>query len=234
MKYLINADTALNTFKPAGNPFDCTIKFSQTHRRVRSVSLKNAQIPLGFYNIRAPYNTVTINGVGYTMSPGNYSASTFLNALNSAVTAAVGVFSIANATNLITFVPASGSATITTNVNPPDLGTLLGFSNAVTGSNITASNCYIINFDTYINVWMQNIGTSSLETTMCSFKIPLSGGPGTIIQWAEKSQNEARVCVTDSSVIVDRLIIKVLDRFGQPLNNNGLDWSFTLEVEADT
>ena len=40
--------------------------------------------------------------------------------------------------------------------------------------------------------------------------------------------------VTDSSNMVDRLVIQVLDRFGQPMVNNGLDWSMTLEIECDT
>ena len=69
---------------------------------------------------------------------------------------------------------------------------------------------------------------------MCSFKIPLTSGPGTILHWAENSQNPASVNVTDSSNMVDRIVIQVTDRFGQPLVNNGLDWSMTLEVECDT
>ena len=234
MKYQIHVDTAVNqTIKPTGDSFSCTVLLAQKHRRLRSVALKNAQIPVGFYNVRAPYNTITINGVGYTMPPGNYTGVQFLNALNSTVTAAVGTFSIAAANNLYTFVPASGSATITTNVPPavPALGNFLGFSNGVTGTYITATNSYITSFDTYLYIWIQNLATSSQETTRCTFKVPVTGG---IIQWADNSQNECIVPVTDSSAMVDRLIISVVDRFGNLLNNNGIDWSMTLEVDADT
>ena len=234
MKYQIHVDTGVNrTIKPTGDSFNCTVLLAQKHRRLRTVALKNAQIPVGFYNVRAPYNTITINGVGYTMPPGNYTGTQFLNALNSTVTAAVGTFSIAAATNLYTFVPASGSATITTNIPPsaPALGNLLGFSNAATGTYITASNSYITSFDTYINIWIQNLATSSQETTRCTFKVPVTGG---IIQWTDNSQNDCIVPVTDSSAMVDRLIISVVDRFGNLLNNNGIDWSMTLEVDADT
>jgi len=233
MKYLINIDTVNKT---GGDPFNCTVPLTQKHRRVRSVSLKNAQIPLGFYNIRAPYNTLVINGTPYVMSPGNYAGTAFLNALNSTVTNAVGVFSVAAATNLMTFVSSAGTANITTSPPGaiPSLGNFLGFSNGVSGTSITASNSYITNFDTYINIWLPNLGTSSQETTMCSFKIPLTSGPGTILHWAENSQNPASVNVTDSSNMVDRIVIQVTDRFGQPLVNNGLDWSMTLEVECDT
>jgi hypothetical protein len=40
--------------------------------------------------------------------------------------------------------------------------------------------------------------------------------------------------VTDRGVRLDRLNITVLDRYGNIINNNGIDWSFTLEIEADT
>jgi hypothetical protein len=232
MKYLVNIDTAN---KLSGDPFNCTVLLTQKHRRVRAVSLKNAQIPLGFYNVRAPYNTVTINGTGYTMSPGVYTGAAFLNALNSTVTNAVGVFSIAASTGLMTFVaPSTSNITTSPPGSLPTLGNLLGFSNGVTGTTITANNAYITNFDTYLNIWIQNFGTSSQETTQCTFKVPLSSGPGTIVQWSEYSQNPAYMTVTDSSNMVDRLVIQVLDRFGQPMVNNGLDWSMTLEIECDT
>jgi hypothetical protein len=35
-------------------------------------------------------------------------------------------------------------------------------------------------------------------------------------------------------IMFDRLDIQVRDRFGQQLNNNGIDWSFTIEIESDT
>ena len=53
------------------------------------------------------------------------------------------------------------------------------------------------------------------------------------MHWNESGQNICKIDVTDSSVIIDRLIITVTDRYGNILNNNGLDWSMTLEIEAD-
>ena len=54
------------------------------------------------------------------------------------------------------------------------------------------------------------------------------------MHWSENTQNRQLVEVTDRGVRLDRLNIQVLDRFGNLLNNNGLDWSFTIEIEADT
>jgi hypothetical protein len=224
--------------KTAGNPFDCVVMFTKPYRGFREVSLKNVQIPIGFYNVRAPYNSIIINGTTYTVSPGNYSAATFLGALNTAVTSSVGTFSIGPSTNIFQFTPASGSVTITTATitSRPSLGALLGFTNAQTATfpgSIIAPNSYIMNFDTYINIYIEKLGASSPESYKSTFKIPNNVASGGILHWAENSQDSQIIQVTDMSNRVDRLVIKVCDRFGEILNNNGIDWSFSLEVDCD-
>jgi hypothetical protein len=102
------------------------------------------------------------------------------------------------------------------------------------GTFITATNSYIINFDTYLNIWIENLGQSSLEPSQITFKLPLNVNSGGILQWTELSQFTQKVIVTDRGVRLDRLNITVLDRYGNIINNNGIDWSFTLEIEADT
>ena len=233
-KYLVNVDTVA---KQTGVPFNCTVLFTQHHRRVRAVSLKNAQSPVGFYNIRSPYNTFTANSTTYTVAPGNYTITGLMTTLSSST----GLTFANSYSNNTVSVTGSNAITVYTKPNPPDLGTLLGFSNATvsvsTGSNAsniaTSQACFNINPDMYINIWLQNIGTSSQETTQCSFKLPLNNVINGIMHWNESGQNICKIDVTDSSVIIDRLIITVTDRYGNILNNNGLDWSMTLEIEAD-
>jgi hypothetical protein len=58
-------------------------------------------------------------------------------------------------------------------------------------------------------------------------------GSGGIIQYTEGSNWAQKIDVTARADRVDRLIVTVVDRFGNILNNNGLDWSFTLEIDAD-
>ena len=229
----------LNTYpgQPAvnklnGNPFQCSIILGNRHRRIRSISLKNAQIPIGFYNIRAPYNTMNVNSIVYTLPPGNYSSASFLAAINTAIGNSVGVFAVGLATNSITFTSAVGAATM--NVTPLSTLSFLGFTNGQVGPFITATNSYIINFDTYLNIWIENLGQSSLEPSQITFKLPLNVNSGGILQWTELSQFTQKVIVTDHGVRLDRLNITVLDRYGNLMNNNGIDWSFTLEIEADT
>jgi hypothetical protein len=132
----------------------------------------------------------------------------------------------------MTFTSASGVVTFT--VTPLSLLAFLGFTNGQTGTFITATSSYIVNFDTYLNVWIENLGQSSLEPSQITFKIPINVSSGGIVQWTELSQFTQKVFVTDRGARLDRLNVTVLDRFGNILNNNGIDWSFTLEIEADT
>jgi hypothetical protein len=245
-KYQIHVDTASagtvetysgqvgqpSVLKQNGNPFQATIILGNRHRAVRSAILKDAQIPVGFYNVRAPYNTMNVNSVVYTITPSNYTLDTLTKALNNAVTNAVGTFSSSSVTNQFSF--ASNSGNVTMNVQPQTLLSFLGFTNGQVGTSITSTNSYIINFDTYISIWIQNIGTSSLDGQQITYKVPVTGGSGSIIQYTESSNWVQRVGVTDRSNRLDRLIVTVVDRFGNVINNNGLDWSFSLEIESDT
>jgi hypothetical protein len=221
-----------SVYKINGNPFQSVIILGNRHRTVRSVSLKDAQIPIGFYNIRAPYNTLNINSVTYTIPPGNYNITTLINALNSTITNSIGNFNSSSVTNQLQFVSTSGTVTFT--VTKVSLGAFLGFTNGQTGVSITGTNSYIVNFDTCLYVWISEVGTSSLDGQQITYKIPIPGGSGSIVQYTEGSAWNQKVMYTDRSNRLDRLTITVIDRFGNILNNNGLDWTFTLEIEADT
>jgi hypothetical protein len=221
--------------KNNGNPFDVMIRFQKPHSGINRLTLKNAQIPIGYYNIRAPYNTITFGSTTYTVSPGNYNSTTFLSALNSATTA-IGNWSYIPATNLMQFTSTSGTVTlvIPTGLTYPTLASLLGFvsTQTLTGTNLVSTNSYIINFDTYICIYIDNVGRPSIEPSKSTFKIPVDVPNGSILQWSENKQDEEYVDVKDQRSI-DRLIIAVYDRFGNVLNNNGLDWSFTIEMQSD-
>lgn len=248
--YQIHVDTSLASnvtnngtafvSKTGGNPFQCTITLGNRHRAVRQVALKNAQIPIGFYNVREPYNTFVYDGTTYTVAPGNY---TTLTALNGAATtpgttvSALGSFAVAAGdagTNILTFTPVSGSHTF----GAPAPNTLLSFlgytpTQTLSGTTIVSTYPYTLNWDTYISIWIENLGQSSLEPNQISFKIPLDAITGNVMYWSEGNQNTQVIDVTDRGVRLDRLNIVVLDRFRNILNNNGLDWSFSFDLVSD-
>jgi hypothetical protein len=82
----------------------------------------------------------------------------------------------------------------------------------------------------YISIWIENIGQSSLEPVQISFKIPLSGTLNNVMFWTEGVQHQQIIDVSDKCVRVDRLKVVVLDRFRNRLNNNGVDWSFSIDM----
>lgn len=248
--YEIQVDTI---HKTSGDPFQCTVYLSNTHRNVREIFLKSVTLPIGFYNIRVPYNTVTIDGSVYTLSPGNYPDQPSITSNLNAASTGVGSFSYQSNVNKYTFTSGGGSKTITTsspylwsgptfggvqnntsiNISPPSLGSLIGFSNAQSGSTIVATNAFQVPTDLYLKLYIPNIGTSSLENSMSTFTIPLDGTPnGSVMYW--NPPVPPSVVVTDKSVKIDKITISVIDRYGQQVINNGIDWSFTLGFCSDT
>jgi hypothetical protein len=223
--------------KVSGNPFQCQVLLGNRHRHLRSISLKNAQIPVNWYNVRAPYNTITINSTLYTITPGVYTQASFITAFNAAIS---GTLAIDGTTGIATITKTPTTVTVPSGLPYPSLATLLGFTatQTLTGATSLAGTVPVtlFNQDTYVNIWIENLGQSSLEPSQSTFKVPIALAVpqyNNVFYWAEQSQNEQLVHVTDSAARVDRLNIQVLDRYGQQLNNNGVDWAFTLEVKSE-
>jgi len=241
--YQIHVNTSLTTsntvYKYDNNPFNCSILLGQSHRRIRSVALKSAEIPIGYINIREPYNVFTYIKNDVTSSlkvtPGSFTSASLVTALSSAAALAIGAgttFTISAGTNKITY---SSGTPITILSSPFSLASMLGFTDQQTGTSILATNSYNINFDNYICIYIENLRTSSLEPNVpITFKIPITVGMGNIQMYSEGTQWRQKIDISDPNFRLDRLNIKVLDRFGKLLDNNGLDWSFTLEIESDT
>jgi len=228
---------ANTVIKNAGiNSFDCAVILGQTHRKVRRVALKSVEMPIGFYNIRNPYNTLTINIAGtptsYTFSPGNYSTTTFLNTLNNTVTPAIGSFFLNSLTNKIQYTSVVGVSSIVG--TPGTLGYFMGFTTDQLGVNITANKSYSIDFDNYVCIYIENLRNSCMEPFAATYKIPITVQKGGVENWFSDNRFKQSIEIFDPNYKIDRLNIQVRDRFGTPLDNNGIDWSFTLEVESDT
>jgi hypothetical protein len=234
--------------KNGGNPLDISYFLSQTHKRLRRITLKSVELPIGFYNIRAPYNTITIDSIKYTIQEGNYTIDSLMSSMNGTIGIAIGQFNVNKMLNKITFVPTSLNSSIAAyatigvtaplpndpTINIPSLGYFLGFTDGQYGTEVTATNSYLINFDNYVQIHIPSLGRSSLENTKCTFKVPITVPSGGVEFYQEMSSFKQSVEVTDRNILFDRINLQVLDRFGQQLDNNGVDWSFTLEIESDT
>jgi len=119
--------------------------------------------------------------------------------------------------------PAQGILTVT----PNSLLNLLGYS--IGHPSGTSTNSYSFPFDKYITIWMENIGTSSNENQKITYKVPISSAK---TFWSNNSFNKQIVMNQNSQFPLNRLNIQVLDQFGNKMNNNLVDWSFTLKVKG--
>jgi hypothetical protein len=111
---------------------------------------------------------------------------------------------------------------------PNSLLSLLGFTDGQTG---TATNSYIFPFDDYINIWIENVGASSQEFQQITYKIPVTAGT---TYWTNNDVNKQIVKNRSYDFPLSKLNIKVLDRFGNQLDNNGQDWSFSIRTSAES
>jgi len=229
------ANTSPVVSKTNSNPFQCSILLGNRHRAIRSATLKNAQIPAGFFNIRPPYNTLTIGTTVYTVPQNNYTLTSLLATLTT-LTTSLGSTGFANyANNFVSFAQTSSSNPVVV-PNSFGIAQILGFSSSqiLSGSTVYSRYPAFVNFDTYFNIFIENIGQSSLEPSQITYKIPLNTNTSNVIYWNENTHFSQTVKVTDRNARIDRLNVSVTDRFGNIVDNNGLDWAFTLEVESDT
>jgi hypothetical protein len=139
--------------------------------------------------------------------------------------------------------------------NPPvviwsptfDLARILGFSHLQrtrstvssipVGINytITANNTYNLSYDTYLGIQIENIITSMFSTQGNTvFKLPVNVSTNSIFYYNENTFSTQRVELLGKEFqSISYLRIRVVDQNAIPLNNNGLDWSFTLRIEKE-
>jgi hypothetical protein len=66
---------------------------------------------------------------------------------------------------------------------------------------------------------------------LMSFKIPLNATNGSIYYTAENISFSQFIEITDENFILNNLKIQVYDQFNNLLDNNGINWSFTLAFQ---
>lgn len=220
MKFF-HLDTAEKSF---GTPFDCTIPLTAPYKGIKRIYLKSAEIPVLWKTVHAPLNSFTINSTVFTIEEGNYNINTILQTLNN-ISNINGEFSL-NTDGYVVFSSSSGSRTL--KVTTGDVLYMLGFDSGESGSVITANRLYNMSIHTFISIWMKNMYTSSKENSQISFKIPVSITNGSIYYYADSIEFCQYIDITDCGTPIDRFIIEVRDRFGNPLDNRGVDWTFSL------
>jgi hypothetical protein len=123
---------------------------------------------------------------------------------------------------------------VTLTVTPLSLLGFLGFTNGQSGSTITSTNPYIFPFDEYISIWIENFGTSSQDIKQCTYKIPMQPQGSNTIFWTTNNYNKQIVVNQNRQFPLSKLNISVLDQYGNQLDNNGVDWSMSIEIDSSS
>jgi hypothetical protein len=237
-------------------PFNCTLNLPYQLTKVKKIYLKSVELPVGFYNIRAENGsntlTITIGGTvtaTITITPAQYTITTLIAAINTALAATTAfsttnpnylpVFSVSNQNVVITvpntaFVNISLNNTVLTNIV---LGFTANYPSILQPYNyVTSPANYNLAYDTYISIYFPNVNALSVAATgkNMTFKVPFSGTNSTIFYNVENLSFAQYIELTESNFTLSSIKLIVYDRFGYQINNNNLDWSFTLAFDRDT
>jgi len=235
----LHFDTLLGKYNN-NSVYDCSFVLSNPIRNIQNIYLKSLEIPISFNNIRASNSTntfqITVLTSTYTITidENNYtSITTLLNDINTKLHLVLPNITFGlNMKNkvIITLTGYPSNTTIQFNKSRL-LNIILGFTSLSYINNITAENNYLLAYDNYISMFIQDIPvkSSSFTTQLISFKIPLNAVNGVVYYLQELNSFSQSVEFTYKNYVLSNLIIVIFDRFGIQLTN-GLDYSFSLAV----
>ena len=240
-----------NAFSIAANkgdePFNFTASLPNQISNIKKIYLKSVEIPVGFTNIRAENNSnsfgISVGGVvcNVTITPGQYTISGLITAINSYITSTSiyttnqPIFSISGQQIIITTslggIIAFPTPTILSNI-------ILGFQYSVqiVTTILAAASNYNLYYDTYLSIFFPYVNAKSTTASgnKMHFKIPYNGYNNSIFYSVESSNGfNQYIELTESNFTIGNLKVQVYDRYGYLINNQGLDWSFSLTFERD-
>ena len=241
-------------YKTYMSPFNLTLKLPCQISKIKRIYLKSIEMPIGFTNIRNGNTSNTLTMImskpttdeSYTFTivlpDNNYtSIQSLLNDINTAINNNETV-------KQYTFKPHFTVSGQRVSVEVDGLITfsfidtvlsknILGFSYNVymfLGTKYQAPSNFNIQYDSYVALNFPRISARSSGTSQqISFKIPCNATANQIYFEAEFQSFSQFIEITDPHFVLGNLQLTVCDKFGYLIDNNGLDWSFTLAIVQD-
>ncbi len=118
------------------------------------------------------------------------------------------------------------------------LSSILNINAAINQTSGTYTSPFIYNlaYDTYIQMYFHNVPSifSTLGNVPSALKIPLNTNAYNILFYTtDRAQYDQALTVSDTNFILSNMRIIMYDRFGFPINNGNLEYSFTLAIEYE-
>jgi hypothetical protein len=217
--------------RASGSSHQFTYQLPHSIKNVKRISLINVELPNTCYNVRSPYNTFqfTRSSTTYTatVAEGNYTVTTLLTALATAMTAADSstTFSFSSSSSTLKITMTSSNSVTIGNTY---LSRSLGFVNGQIGTTIVASNTYVIG-DTFLFLSLRNLPTNIISTSSSQFRIPLKADSGYIEFYSATDANQQFIDMDGSSL--GHLDIVLVDQYGHPVSLNGAEFSMFLRID---
>jgi hypothetical protein len=128
---------------------------------------------------------------------------------------------------------ASTLVVVDTNLSRYMLG--LRSTDTFSGGVLTGSANYNLSVDNYLNFSISSLPASSqnVNGSLCTFKIPLNATNNSIFYYLENSCFQQWVDVQDPNYVFSGLTVAIKDRFGNDINPQGGDHSFSLKIDYD-
>jgi len=239
--------------------YNVTFPFKIAAQYVKSITLKSVEIPYFISTIRSGNGSNTFSYTysypGYadakrtvTLNAGNYTTTNLISALNTAISADLTILNIGLTMNLTAQTGALTGLTIcriTTNAigltldNTLLINQVLGYSlnRSTTSTAFDSQSPINTSFsDTCIFMYISNLPVvnnnfiSLNSSPPYTFKIPLNTTINNIVYFNDVSEHQTIYFSNNNSFILDKLDIKIYDRWGYLLFGY-YDYTLTLLIE---
>jgi hypothetical protein len=238
----LNFDTINSSYTTSGNVYNTQFTILPALRNVSKIFLKSIEIPVGFHNVRSGSDlnqfNFTLNGTTYniTLTAKVYTSMSALlvdlyNAiigLSLSTTMVIAISTRDTAKLMVTLGSAQPLTINFTNFSKYILG--LANLSSISAISYSVQN-YLLNCDNYISFSLANIPTISnnnFNGVISSFKIPLNCTSNVVFYEQDNSSFTQYLEITDPNYVVNNLNVQIMDRWGNIILSQGLDFSFTL------
>lgn len=202
--------------------------------------LKSVTFPNAIYNISITNNSFDITDSSgpnsITISPGNYNSTELATALQSELNLlAVDTYTVSVVGDKYVFTSDFAGFTINPNLLPNILLKNLGFviGSSYTGLSITAPNIFNIAGIKNVFIKIRQISgfIRNVYDVKYNFKFDITCNFGGVIFFSNESKYLQEYDVTSDNLVSNSYFdIQLVDEYGDVIDNNGLDWNFTLSL----
>lgn len=222
-----------------GDPFNCFIKTTPISD-VKTMKLLSVELPLCWYNVRPNMNEFTysiydsfdvlINTYTIQVMSGTYTALLLCSALQTAINnQVVGTTSTVSHSDITNKISVSLTNSYQIEIHETNLTKyILGFNDGQKGSTITGLRNYNFNHDLYVSLQFSGCQSAFVNHPM-TFKIPITKNLGEI-QNLQMNHWFEQVVNVENQTNLSSIKIQVYDQYDNLLDNNGCDFSFTLQL----